>query len=96
MEDWGSAAREQVEGPVSHEEGPVARMIEKQTARIPSDVFLWSAGACIAGSLALRLSGRRHDALFLGQWVPTLLILGVYNKLVKTLGHEHAGAEASD
>ena len=26
-----------------HAEGPVARMIEEQTAKLPSDVFLWAA-----------------------------------------------------
>ena len=64
----------------------VARAIEQQTARLPSDTFLWMAGGSIAASLTLKLMGRDKDALFVGQWAPTLLILGLYNKLVKTLG----------
>ena len=31
-----------------HSEGMVARAIEQQTARLPSDLFLWAAGGSIA------------------------------------------------
>lgn len=71
-----------------HREGPVARMIEDQTARMPSDVFLWAAGASIIGSLTLQILDREEDAQFVGQWAPTLLILGLYNKIVKEMGHD--------
>jgi len=74
--------------PPEHREGVVARTIEEQTAKLPSDTFLWLAGGAIAGSLALKLAGRRHDALFVGQWAPTFLILGLYNKLVKVAGSD--------
>jgi hypothetical protein len=30
----------------------------------------------------------RHASVFVGQWAPTLLILGLYNKLVKQLGSD--------
>jgi hypothetical protein len=73
-----------------HKEGPVARAIEEQTAKLPSDLFLWGAGAAIAGSLTLRLLDRDRDSQFVGQWAPTLLILGLYNKIVKELGHDRA------
>lgn len=69
-------------------EGAVARMIEEQTAKIPSDMFLWAAGGSILGSLALRMMGEDHKSLFVGQWAPTFLILGLYNKLVKLHGSE--------
>jgi len=71
-----------------HAEGPVARTIEQQTAKLPSDLFLWAAGASIAGSMLLKVSGRNQDALFVGQWAPTFLILGLYNKLVKVAGSD--------
>ena len=69
-------------------EGPVARAIERQTSRIPSDFFLWGGVAAIATSLTLQLIGRKHAANFVGQWVPTVLLLGVYNKIVKVAGHD--------
>ena len=74
--------------PRAHSEGVVARSIEHYTAQAPSDWFLWAAGASIVTSLTLRLSGNRHDALFVGQWAPTFLILGLYNKIVKVAGSD--------
>jgi hypothetical protein len=75
-----------------HSEGVVARTIEEQTAKLPSDLFLWAAGASILGSMALQCSGRQHASLFVGQWAPTFLILGLYNKLVKVAGSDRAYA----
>ncbi len=71
-----------------HREGVLARSIEEQTAKLPSDTFLWLALGSIATSLTLKISGRDKDALFVGQWAPTFLLLGVYNKLVKQLGSD--------
>ena len=71
-----------------HREGRVARAIEERTAELPSDLFLWSAAGAILGSLTLRMMDRKDDAQFVGQWAPTLLILGLYNKIVKELGHD--------
>jgi hypothetical protein len=69
-------------------EGSLARAIEHQTAKLPSDIFLWAAFASIATSLVLQIMDRKHNALFVGQWAPTFLLLGVYNKLVKQLGSD--------
>lgn len=71
-----------------HSEGVLARTIEDQTAQLPSDAFLWAAVGSIGASLLLKMSGRGHDALFVGQWAPTFLILGLYNKLVKVAGSD--------
>ena len=71
-----------------HSEGLVARAIEQQTAKIPSDVFLWAAFASVGGSLFLQMSGKKEASLFVGQWAPTFLILGLYNKLVKIAGSD--------
>jgi hypothetical protein len=74
----------------AHAEGPVARRIEHYTAQLPSDTYLWAAGASIAASLTLMASGNRHGALFVGQWAPTFLLLGIYNKIVKVAGSDRA------
>lgn len=80
-----------------HSEGTLARIIEDETAKLPSDLFLWLAAGSMACSLGLKLSGRVHDSLFVGQWAPTFLILGLYNKLVKVAGSDRADqAESSD
>ncbi len=88
----------------SKREGKVARKIENQTAKLPSDLFLWAAGASIVGSLVFQAIGmfggartqmkqlyrptRTPTSQFIGMWAPTFLILGLYNKLVKVAGSD--------
>ena len=76
------------EARTEHREGIVARTIEQQTAKLPSDLFLWAAFASIGGSLALMATGDFRRSIFVGQWAPTFLILGLYNKMIKLLGSE--------
>jgi hypothetical protein len=71
-----------------HKEGPVATAIEEQTAKLPSDIFLWAALGSMGVSLALKLTDHKHTALFVGQWAAPFLLLGLYNKLVKLEGHD--------
>ena len=78
-----------------HKEGKVATAIEEQTAKIPSDIFLWAALGSMAVSLGLQLAGSKHRSLFIGQWAAPFLLLGVYNKLVKLEGHDKT-SENSD
>lgn len=73
----------------THGEGKVAEAIEEQTAKLPSDLFLWSAMGAMGVSLALKIAGRKHTALFVGQWAAPFLLLGIYNKIVKTQGHDN-------
>jgi hypothetical protein len=42
----------------------------------------------MVGSAILKIAGRDEWALFVGQWAPAFLILGVYNKLVKQHGSD--------
>ena len=69
-----------------HAEGSIARLIEQQTAKVPSHWFLFAALGSMGLSLTLEVSGRRNLARFVGQWPTPLLVMGVYNKLVKMLG----------
>jgi hypothetical protein len=69
-------------------EGIVARTIEQQTAKLPSDVFLWAALGSIGVSAALQIAGKQKVSLFVGQWVAPFLLLGVYNKIVKVAGSD--------
>ena len=71
-----------------HTEGRVARAIEQQTAKLPSDTFMWAALGSMGLSLALQCAGKREMSNFVGQWVPTFLIFGLYNKMVKLHGSE--------
>lgn len=75
---------------VEHREGQVARSIEQQTAKLPSDTFLWAALGSVGTSLAFKIAGKDQAANFVGQWAPTFLILGMYNKMVKLHGSDGA------
>lgn len=94
----GNATHNNEKEKVAHREGPVAKAIEQQTAKLPSDVFLWLAGASMAGSAVLKGieilkpqalgKGKSSLSVFVGMWAPTFLILGLYNKLVKVAGSD--------
>lgn len=68
-------------------EDEVTKSIEKYTAAIPSSAYLAVAMGAVGLSLLAQLSGRGKWGNFIAQWVPTWLILGLYNKVVKTEGH---------
>lgn len=74
-------------------EGKVAKAIEEQTSKLPSDIFLWASLASMGVSLALKAMHKRHNALFVGQWAAPFLLLGIYNKLVKLQGHDAEDGE---
>ena len=69
-------------------EGQVAKAIESQTAKLPSDVFLWTSIGAMATSLTLKIIGKDHAAQFIGQWAAPFLLFGLYNKIVKLEGHD--------
>lgn len=73
---------------VQHSEGSVAKTIEEQTAKLPSDLFLWAAVGAIGTAAVLEFSGNHEKSQFVGQWVAPFLLLGVYNKLVKVAGSD--------
>ena len=71
-----------------HSEGIVARTIEEQTAKLPSDIFLWAALGSIGISLYFEVKGDVQKSSFVSRWVSPFLLLGVYNKLVKISGSD--------
>jgi hypothetical protein len=77
-------------GTGSHEEGTIAKMIEQQTAKLPSDWFMWAAIGGMGVSAVLELAGFKNKSRFFGQWVAPFLLFGVYNKLVKQHGSDKA------
>ena len=69
-----------------HAEGELARLIEQQTAKLPSHWFLMAALGSMGLSLALELAGRPRASRFVSRWPTPLLLGGIYNKIVKTMG----------
>jgi hypothetical protein len=76
-------------------EDALTSKIEDTTKEIPSGTFLAAGVAMMGVSALLALAGRKQAANFFGQWVPTILIMGLYNKLVKAratnVSHSNAG-----
>ncbi len=72
----------------SHREGGLARPMEDIAAKLPSDTFLWLAWGSVLAALIAWFSGRRMAASFIGLWAPTLLLHGIYVKMVKQRGHD--------
>lgn len=72
----------------TYKEGEMTKEVEKMTAQIPSKVFLCAALGVLAGAAALRCMGKKHTALLVGQWASPFLLFGVYDKIVKTQGHD--------
>jgi hypothetical protein len=62
--------------------------IEEQTSRAPSSLFLGLALGSMATSAILKIVGKDHLALFVGQWAAPFLIMGNYNKMVKQHGSD--------
>jgi hypothetical protein len=64
-------------------EDPATEAVESKTSRVPSLAFLGLAVGAMAASAALVLTGRKQLGNFVGQWAPSILIMGLYNKLAK-------------
>lgn len=75
-------------------EDQFTRKTESYTAAIPSSGYLAAALGAIGLSLLFELAGRANWGNFIAQWVPTCLVFGLYDKLVKLDGHDqpHRGA----
>ncbi len=84
----GSAVSKDGVRPGAVKEGEITKRIESVTANVPSSTFLSAAVGSMVVSALLQLSGRREQSNFVGQWAPTILIMGLYNKLVKLEGSE--------
>jgi hypothetical protein len=71
-------------------EDQFTKTVEKYTASIPSSAFLGVAVGAMAASLLFQIAGQGKWGNFIAQWVPTWLIIGLYNKLVKIEGHDYS------
>jgi hypothetical protein len=79
-----------------HHEGQMTRRIEQQTAKIPSIGFLGLAMGSMVASAALAFFAQKKElATFVGLWAPSLLLIGVYNKLVKIEAEGGFGQQGS-
>lgn len=69
-------------------EGTITVAVENRTSRIPSIAYLIGGLGALAVSTGLMLGGRKRASILVGQLASPLLIMGLYNKIVKTGGHD--------
>ncbi|AZZ38383.1 hypothetical protein CIK05_14790 [Bdellovibrio sp. qaytius] len=70
-------------------EGELTKRIEDVTAKVPSVSYLTLAIASMALSAGIAaFTQKRSLANFVGLWVPSFMLIGIYNKLVKLEGHD--------
>lgn len=50
---------------------------------LPSSVYYGGVLGSILLSMVLYLSGKKEAGIFVGLWAPTILNLGLYNKLLR-------------
>jgi hypothetical protein len=55
----------------------------RATDNIPEETWYWLALGSIGLSAFLKLLGKDHWSLFVGQWPPTFLVFGIYHRLVR-------------
>ncbi len=79
-----------IEPTMQKEEGKVTTKIEERTAKVPSGAYLGLAVGSMLLSAGFMVAGNKQVANFIGQWVPSLLAIGIYNKIVK-IEHELLG-----
>jgi len=77
-----------MENNAAYNEGFLTEELEKQTAKLPSDIWLFAALGSMGLSLTLGMLRQKHLALFVGQWAAPFLAIGIYNKIVKLEGHD--------
>ena len=53
------------------------------TDSVPEETWYWLAMGSIGVSALLKVTGKDHWSLFVGQWPPTFLLLGLFHRLVK-------------
>ncbi|HEX2229104.1 MAG TPA: hypothetical protein VHM64_18375 [Candidatus Binatia bacterium] len=91
MENYDMTHTDDLPSPETNED-QITKSVEDYTASLPSSAYLGVALGAMGLSLALQLKGDGKWGNFIGQWVPTWLLIGVYNKLVKLEGHDKSDA----
>ena len=89
---------------LEHTEGKVAKSIEEQTAKLPSDTFLWAAVGSMILSATFQAAGNKNASVFVGfadgpvfefeEWIVPRRQLELDGLRLKIVSHERS-SEAS-
>ena len=70
-------------GDTARQAGETQRAFFRVTDNVPEETWYWLAVGSIGVSALLKLMGKDHWSLFVGQWPPTFLLFGLYHRLVR-------------
>lgn len=59
-------------------------------SQIPTETYVLTTFGSIALSALLFLRGKHEDAVFVGEWAPTFLLLGLLYKILRRSGEGRA------
>jgi hypothetical protein len=77
-------------------EGQLTKKVENITAKVPSMGYLTLALGSMAISASIAaFTQKKSLANFVGLWVPSFMMIGIYNKLVKLEGNDRFSNPAS-
>lgn len=67
-----------------NQEGELTKKVESATAKVPSMGYLGLAfGSMFLSASVALFTNKKSAANFIGLWVPSLMLIGIYNKIVK-------------
>ncbi|MBI2940567.1 MAG: hypothetical protein HYY04_09035 [Chloroflexi bacterium] len=72
----------EVRGRLEEAREPTISVFE-QLSNLPSSTYWLSMVGSMLASLGLFLTGRRWESLFVGLWVPTVLLSGLFYKMLR-------------
>jgi hypothetical protein len=91
LREFGIDIKDRIEDFRSNVGGKLDALHDRAVVESHSAGALWFAlaGASLIGSVTLKLLGKHQTSMFVGQWVPTFLILGFHSR-TKAAGAPHA------
>jgi hypothetical protein len=80
---------------VQHSDENPQNVLFKVLDRVPSQLWYILGISSVVASMILQATGNKNWADFVGKWPPTLLLLGLYHKLLRP-GNENATSQATN
>ena len=80
---------------MQHSDESPLNIVFKVLDVVPSQLWYVLSISSVAASVILQATGNKNGADFVGKWPPTLLLLGLYHKLLRP-GDEDAVAQAKN
>ena len=65
----------------------------KKIEDVPSEFYYAGVLGSILLSIGLHFAGKKHEAIFVGLWAPTIFNLGLFTKLVGVKGDGKAKSD---